>query len=138
MNFEFDAEDIPTMEELKEWYEVNEELKKLRVREILLRDKMFKGFFKNPYEGVNTIPLHDDWVLKADYKFYRSIDGAAFLALREDFVNSGIDVDKVVRVKVELALKSYNALSPEKKQLFDQVVTTKPGTPALGIVKAKK
>lgn len=130
-----------TQADLEEWYIVQAELKKLKNKEMLLRQKLFGFHFPSPEEGTNTVPLAQGWVLKGKYTISREIDPGALGALKEPFQQAGINVDKLVQYKPSLVLKEYRTLTAEQCQLFDRALIIKPGSPALEIVlpaKAKK
>ncbi len=130
-----------TQEDLSEWYRLQDELKRIKASEMLLRQKIFGAYFQNPVEGTNSAPLTDGWVLKGKYTINRDIDPGAFGAMKEQFIAAGIAYDAMVQYKPSLVLKEYRTLTEEQRQLFDRALIVKPGSPALEIVlpaKAKK
>lgn len=130
-----------SQEDLAEWYRLQDELKRIKASEMLLRQKIFGAYFQNPVEGTNSAPLADGWVLKGKYTINRDIDPGALGAMKEQFVQAGISADALVQYKPSLVLKEYRTLTEEQRQLFDRALIVKPGSPALEIVlpaKAKK
>lgn len=130
-----------SQEDLAEWYRLQEELKKVKASEMLLRQKIFGAYFPSPTEGTNSAPLADGWVLKGKHTINREIDPGAFGAMKEQFAEAGIAADSMVQYKPSLVLKEYRTLTEEQRQLFDRALIVKPGSPALEIVlpaKAKK
>lgn len=127
-----------TAADLAEWYRIQEELKKVKAREMLLRQKIFKFYFPTPTEGTNNFDLPDGYVLKGKHTINRDIDPGAFQVLRKTFEEAGIHPDALVQYKPSLVKKEYNTLTEEQKQLFDQALIVKPGSPALEIVLPKK
>ena len=130
-----------SQEELAEWYRLQEQLKKIKASEMLLRQKIFGAYFQAPVEGTNSAPLTDGWVLKGKYTINREIDPGAFGAMKEQFLRAGIAADSLVQYKPSLVLKEYRTLTEEQRQLFDSALILKPGSPALEIMlpaKAKK
>jgi len=130
-----------TQEDLSEWYRLQDELKRIKASEMLLRQKIFGAYFQSPVEGTNSAPLTDGWVLKGKYTINRDIDPGAFGAMKEQFIAAGIAYDAMVQYKPSLVLKEYRTLTEEQRQLFDRALIVKPGSPALEIVlpaKAKK
>lgn len=128
-------------EDIQQWYVLQDQLKKLKASEMLLRTRIFKGLFPNPVEGTNSYPLPDQWVLKGGYKLTRNIDIGSLQAMRERFVAAGVRADSLVEYKPSLVLSEYRTLTEEQRQLFDQCLEIKPGSPSLEIVlpaKAKK
>ena len=130
-----------SQEDLAEWYRLQEELKKVKASEMLLRQKIFAAYFPSPAEGTNSAPLADGWVLKGKHTINREIDPGALGALKDKLLEAGIKADALVQYKPLLVLKEYRTLTEEQHQLFDQCLIVKPGSPALEIVlpaKAKK
>lgn len=125
-------------EELSEWYQVQEQLGKLKARELILRKRIFSAYFTAPKEGTNNYPLSDGWVLKGKYVINRDVDPGALDALREPLFNAGIRVGELVQYKPSLVMSAYRGLTHEQQQLFDQALIVKEGTPALEIVLPKK
>ena len=130
-----------SQEDLHEWYRLQDELKKIKASEMLLRQKIFGAYFPSPAEGTNSAPLAEGWVLKGKHTINREIDPGAFGAMKTRFAEAGIRADDLVQYKPSLVLKEYRTLTKEQHQLFDQCLIVKPGSPALEIVlpaKAKK
>lgn len=127
-----------TQADLERWYIVQEELSKLKNEEQLLRQKIFKGMFHNPAEGVNSIPLADGFVLKGKRVINRTVDEAAFKSSIEELAKHGIRTDEIVRYKPELVISAYRKLTEEQRHLMDTVLIIKEGMPGLEIVKPKR
>ena len=130
-----------SQEDLAEWYRLQEELRKVKASEMLLRQKIFAAYFPSPKEGTNDAPLAEGWILKGKHTINREIDPGALGAMKEQFVQAGISADALVQYKPSLVLKEYRTLTEEQRQLFDRALIVKPGSPALEIVlpaKAKK
>lgn len=127
-----------TQADLAEWYKMQEELKKLRSKEMLLRQKIFKFFFPDPKEGTNSHNMADGYVLKGKYGLNRDIDPGAFQVLRDTFEGAGIRPDSLVQYKPFLVKREYNTLTEEQRRLFDQALIVKPGSPSLEIVLPKR
>lgn len=127
-----------TQADLSQWYTMQEELKKLRAAEMLLRQKIFKAFFPVPSEGTNNHELSDGWMLKGKHTINRDIDPGAFQVLRKQFEDAGIHPDALVQYKPSLVKREYNMLTEEQRHLFDQALIVKPGSPSLEIVLPKK
>ena len=133
---------IPTntvsAEDMAEWYRLQEELKKVKAKEMLLRTKIFAFYFPAPTEGTNTHTMADGYALKGKYTINREVDLGAFTALREQLGKAGILPDSMVQFKPSLVLSQYRELTEEQVHLFDQCLIIKPGSPALEIVLPKK
>lgn len=127
-----------TQEDLTKWYELKEELARVKASEMLLRQKIFAGYFPAPVEGTNDAPLADGYVLKGKYSITRDVDPGAIGALKDQLLEAGIKADALVQYKPSLVLKEYRTLTKEQQDLFDQCLIVKPGSPALEIVLPKK
>lgn len=127
-----------TQDDLNEWYRLKEELSRVKTKELLLRKKIFNACFPQPVEGTNNFPLTGGFVLKGKYTLSRDIDIGTFQAMREEFLNAGINYDSLVQYKPSLLLKNYRELTAEQLILFDQCLIIKEGSPALEIVLPKK
>lgn len=127
-----------TQADLNEWYNLQQELGKLKSKEQLLRTKIFAGKFPNPVEGTNTFDLADGWKLKGKHTINRTVDEAAFKAMAEEFAKQGIATDRIVRYKPELVLSEYRSLTAEQQAQFDNALIVKPGMPGLEIMLPKR
>lgn len=123
---------------LGDWYKMNDELKRLRAKEMALRQTLFAHYFPVPEEGTNSYELPDGWVLKGKHTINRTIDLGALVALQPQFKERGLSVDKLVESKPSLVKREYNKLTAEERHLFDQALVVKPGSPALEVVLPKR
>lgn len=123
-----------TQVDLAAWYAMQDELKRLKTAEMLLRQKIFKAYFPAPKEGTNTAPLDNGWVIKGTYKIDRKIDIALLLAFSPSLRENGINPDALVKYEPALVTKAYRELTAEQEKLVDQVLIVKPGAPSLEIV----
>lgn len=131
-------ENAVTQADLAAWYEMSEQIKALKGKEMLLRQKIYKGLFHDPKEGTNSVDLADGYVLKGKRTINREIDPGALQALREKFTEAGILTDELVQYKPSLKIKEYRTLTEEQMHLFDQALIIKDGAPALEIVLPKR
>lgn len=127
-----------TQADIAEWYRLKDQLTTLRNNEMLLRNKIFKGLFPSPVEGVNSFELPDGYVVKATHKISRDIDIGATEANRARLAEQGINVDKMLNWKPSLVSKEYKSLTEEQRIAFDVCLNIKPGSPTIEIVKPKK
>lgn len=127
-----------TIEEISEWYQVNEQLAALKNKEMLLRKHIFDAKFPDPVEGTNNAELPDGWLLKAKYGLNRNLDIDALNQMATSLREAGIVPEKLVKWKPELELKEYKTLSAEQRTMFDHCLLIKPGTPSLEIVMPKR
>lgn len=127
-----------TQQDLIEWYNLANDLKSLRIRESLLRKKIFGIVFPEPTEGTNTAELDGGYVLKGKFPLTRTIDQGALDALKDGLRGQKINPDSVVQYKSSLVKREYDKLTAEQRQFFDQCLIIKPGSPALEIVMPAK
>jgi len=130
---ELQPHEQPPIEKISEWYKTSKELAELKQREHFLRMAVFNGFFPEPKEGTNNFPLPDDFVLKGKYNINRNVDKAALTALTPNMREDGVNVDELFEWKPELKKSVYNKLTNEQRNLVDQVLKIKPGSPGLSV-----
>ena len=119
---------------LYKWYEKKQELATTQAQERALRETVVSAFFPNGLqENTNKVKLDtgDDLVVTQPYT--RKVDKAIFSTLLPDIVASGVDVNEVTETKVELRVAAYRKLTAEQLSIFDECVTTTPGSPQVKI-----
>lgn len=126
-----------TQEQLKEWDDVNKQLKALKQREALLRANVVRCLFPVLKEGTNNHSLGNGYVIKATHSTTRSIDPALLTNLWNNMLEQGIEVSSLVKNKPELVKSEYNKLGEQERHFFDQVLTIKPGSTSVEIVFSK-
>lgn len=137
-------EDQLTQNDLFVWYKMRADLATLKRAESLLRMRIFRHLFPIPEEGTNTVQLDTlpmlagmaptGNVIKAVHKLNRDIDVAALTTLTPRFQEANLPLAKLVKYVPELVIKEYRKLTDEERQLFEQAIIIKPGSPALEIV----
>ena len=136
-NFDVQATEQATSEDIMEWLKVKDELAKVKAKEAILRSKIHKTFFRTPNEGTNNFDLGNGYKLKYTHKLQRDIDESMLTNLQEQFKEHAINVDTLVERKPSLKLKNWRDLTEEQHAIFDQCVTTKPASGTLEFVKPK-
>lgn len=138
-----------TQADLSEWYRLKDQLASVKAAEMLLRTKIYKGLFKDPKEGTNSLPLAEGWVIKAKRVINRDIDLASLnvnsivdpATQMSRLSSHGIHPEQLVKWKPELVTVAYRALTAEQMEIFNECLTIKDGSPSIEIVlpaKAKK
>lgn len=138
-----------TQSDLTKWYNLKDQLAKVKAAEMLLRLKIYKGLFKDPKEGTNSLPLSEGWLIKAKRVINRDIDLASLnvnsivdpATQMSRLSSHGIHPEQLVKWKPELVTAAYRALTAEQMEIFNECLTIKDGSPSLEIVlpaKAKK
>jgi len=123
-----------TQKDLEEWYRATEELTKAKQKEIILRMRIFKHYFPNPSEGTNTFALPDGYEIKGVHKINRTVEPAALVVLGPKFEEAKISVSSLIKYEPDLVIKEYRTLTDEQRNLFDQALIIKDGTPDVKIV----
>ena len=133
-----------TLEHLKEWYEIKQQLDELKNKEVVMRQFITAGLFPEPTEGTNTHPLNDGTgaVAKMTHVINRKVDEELYDELEKSLQTDNnlprLDLTKLVRWKPEVSIKEYRTLTDEERHLFDQALVIKPGMPGLDIMIPKK
>lgn len=127
-----------TLKDMMDWYDLKDQLAKVKAAEGLLRQKIFKGKFKDPKEGVNSLAIDDGYVLKGTKVVNRKVDDAAFKTMGEEFAKEGIPTDLIVKYEPSLVTGVYRKLTAEQVTLFDTCLILTDGMPSLEIVKPKR
>lgn len=123
---------------LYNWYAKKEELAKVQAQERALRQSVVSVFFPDGLnENTNKIKLDtgDDLVVTQPYT--RKVDKAIFSQILPDLIEAGVDVNEVTETKVELRVAAYRKLTAEQLAIFDECVTTTPGSPQVKIAVKK-
>jgi len=133
-----------TVEHLKEWFTLKQQLDDLKGKEVVLRQFIFNGLFTNPDEGINKHDVNDGTgaVVKGTHVINRSVQIEELEKLEESLKNNSnlpkLDLEKLVKWKPEISIKEYRTLTNEQRHLFDQALVIKPGMPGLEIVIPKR
>lgn len=126
----------PYYEMLDEWQVAAAEAKRWQAREKELRDRIFQSTFEAPKEGVNKYTLPDGRQVKATHKLYRKLDEAAYPSIREAIINTfGMDPEEgVIKRKPEVSVSAYKKLPAEIRNVLDDAIVAKAGSPSIEIV----
>lgn len=138
-------QDQVTVNDLTVWFTMQEELKKLKASEMMLRKRIFGHYFPDPKEGTNTSVLPDTYQLKGVHVINRKIIEESMQALcyrpqlaegvygKSKLEEAGVRVDQLVKWKPELAISVYRELTEEQRHLVDQMLLIDAGSPQLKI-----
>lgn len=135
-------ENTVTQKDLEDWFKLQDQLKKIKASEMLLRTKIYKGLFISPKEGTNSLPLAEGWVLKAKRTINREVDLAALnvnslvdpATQMSRLSANGIHPESLIKWKPELVTAAYRALTAEQMEIFNECLVIKDGSPSLEIV----
>jgi hypothetical protein len=92
--------------------------------------------FPQANAGTNSAALGDGTVLKAIMRQNFTVESGPKLDLVLKALPAAIRAN-LVKFKPDLSVSAYNALEPGHKRIFNEVLTIKPGAPALEIVVPK-
>jgi len=126
---------------LERWRLAKEEadrVKPIIAKELELRKMAFAAFYPVPDEGTNSMELFQGWKLKGVYKLERKVDETALPAVTKKLVDMGVNVDTLISWKPDLKTAVYRELTAEQREVFDQALTIKPGSPTMEIIPPKK
>lgn len=126
--------------DLAQWYQLREQLAKVKQAEALLRGRIFHHYFPDPKEGTNDYKLNDGTgaVLKATYPILRSVDIGSFEGLRQQQQTPGTNVPNInlgllIKMTPEVVISEYRKLTEEERNFFDQCLIIKPGSPSMEV-----
>lgn len=151
------------VEDIAEWQEVAETLRKLKAKEAKLRKKVIDGLFLNPEEGTNKVRLADGSIVEGKKVVNRKIDEVKLdlfkkyklSDMKSLFVQLDIDCDKfsddtpvtevlklqlddLINWKPSLSLSEYRKLTVEQATIFEQVLDIEPGSMSIDIKSSEK
>lgn len=134
-------QDQVTPNDLIVWYQMQQDLAKLKQAEMQMRQRIFKFYFPEPKEGTNTHLLPDEYQLKGVHVITREVDQGAYLSMnakdpadnRSQFEKQLINGDELVEWKPSLKTSLYRELTAEQQQFFDRCLVVKAGSPSLKI-----
>lgn len=124
--------------DVAKWYNLQKQLAQVKDEEMALRNKIFKGLFKDPVEGVNKFPLSDGWILNADRTINRKVLEDILTTMSPKLREAGINPEVLVKWEPELSITEYRKLTEDERKLFDQVLEIKDGSPQMKIVLPKR
>lgn len=136
------ASDAPLpLDIVSAWLESKAALVAAQAEEMKQRRAIIDTFMASQSEGGKTYKIADSKnKLSATIVVNRSIDEGTLYALQSQLLEDGINVEALVRYKPELNIKAYKALTEDQRNVFDQVLTIRDGSPQLSYQepKAKK
>ncbi len=124
---------------LAEWWGLQQQMAKIKGREMSLRKELFAYYFPTPKQGTNRTDIGNGFNLEANYKIDVSMDFEAFKLLCEaEGEAAGVYYTDVVEYKPQFELTNFKSLSEDKQDFIEPVLTRKPATPSMKIVKQKE
>jgi hypothetical protein len=132
---------------IEQWYNIAQQLDKLKADEAALRPAICKFYFLKPDEGTNTRDdvMPNGWLIKMVHKINRTVDEPAMMAFKSPEIKDGvvqnqskfeaadINADALFKVKYELVTSEYRKLTDEQRKIVDQVLIIKDGMPQLDV-----
>lgn len=120
--------------DIQEWEALKSELARIKVKEMLLRTKIFGGLFPNAAEGVNYYNLLNGYRLKATAVITRDVDEALWTASKEQFKELKINENLLIKKEPKLIIKAYRSLTEDQRKIVDAALIIKDGAPQMTIV----
>lgn len=121
---------------ITEWKESVAVLHRAKGNEAALRRKVLSAFCPEPQEGTNKVELPSGWKLNVKQPYSYKVDEAALDAMRQSLPPG--TVDQLVRFKPELDKRAYKGLVEQHRNIFDEALIIKPGSPSLELVAPKE
>lgn len=121
---------------LEAWRKCALELSRLKDEEMCLRKEVFADAFVMATEGANKLALQGGWELKATVPYTRTLDQTKVAELLKELKKVKAP-STLIKTKYELSIADYKKLDDEIRSLVDNILTTKPGTPALELIQPK-
>jgi hypothetical protein len=123
------------------WFKCTEELTALKAQEAALRKNILDQILPVQKEGSHTVEIENPkgvapFKFKVVCKINRTFDQAAFPAIKKALLAmpDTVAVDSYVKYIVDLDLAAYRKMPVgAAKDLFDTLITEKPGMPSLEI-----
>lgn len=124
---------------IQKWHEAKVNLDHYKDVERKLRDQVVDEYFNGALGNECTLKhdLGEGYSLKCVTKLNRTVDEAGLALYRESFEFEDISEDRLIRKKLELNLREYNALTDQQKLVFDHALVVKPAAPTLELVRPK-
>lgn len=118
------------------WVELKELASKAKVLEMELRKSLSTHFFPTPKEGANNLKMNGGWKLTNKHTINRKLDVDAFDEVFEKMYEGA--KDDLIKYTPELKIKAYRQLSDKERNIFDNALVIKNGSPELKLVAPKK
>lgn len=121
------------------WYTKKQELATVQAQERALRETVVNLFLPGENgavggkEGTNTVKLATGDELKIVRPYDRKVDKAIWSSILPQLCEAGVDVNEVVETKVELKVGNYKKLTEAQREIMDECVTGKWGSPQVSI-----
>jgi hypothetical protein len=121
---------------LRRWTAAQEALYKATGEELAAREAVVAAGFKAPVEGVNNVPIGNGWTLEGTFRNNYNLDNAEVeTALKQ--LPTAI-ARELVSWSAKLKVGQYKKLEPAHKAIVNEVLTIKPGLPALKLIPPKE
>lgn len=114
---------------LYRWYEVRQQLDRIKEEERELRDAVVNEFFAELDTGTERIDVPGDATLVCTRSMNYRLDETALEEALKAVPKT--KKDKLVRWKPSLDKRTYDSLSAKAKQGFDEAVIATPGAPSI-------
>jgi hypothetical protein len=121
---------------LHRWTEAKSKLALAEAEELAARNAVVEFGFNAPVEGVNNVPLLNGWTLEGTFRNNYNLENAEVeTALKQ--LPPAI-ARELVSWSAKLKVGQYKKLEPAHKAIVNEVLTIKPGLPALKLIPPKE
>ena len=124
-------------EKVEEWKEAKAELDRFKRLEMKLRKELFAEVFPTPKEGTNKTELAG-FAFKGVHKLNYTLEEALVPNVRSALQKLNVNPDTIFKVKVNLIKKGFENLTGQAKEILEEAVTVKAGSPTLTIVEIEE
>ena len=119
-----------------------EQIKLMQAEEKELRSELVATFEDDVFEGTQTMELDRGVKLKCVKKITRALDNEAVKDVSKiENVLARLPADvaeRLIKYVPKLSEKDYKSLANEHRNIIDEIITSKPGTPTLTVVYPKE
>lgn len=130
--------DEVTEQDLIDWYNTKRELASLQAKERAMRDRIADFFVpKNVRQEGTNKAIFGNTQIKVTQPYTRDIDPAVYANVTKELYDLGVDTAELVNFKPTLSVSKYRKLEGAALAVFNQCVTTKPGSVQLELSEAK-
>lgn len=124
---------------LSEWQSLTQWLSQAKEKEMTLRLKLANHFFADKLQPNGALPEgtmnleQDGFKIKVVGKMNRTVLEEVRAAAMEEAKLTVEEAKDIFKLKAELSISAYKALSEEKKKIIDKAIVVKSGSPTLEI-----
>lgn len=120
--------------DLKKWQSAKKKLNEWKKKEMELRRGVIQKLFGELEEGTKTLE-QDGYKLKVSTSMNYTLEEALLPAVEEALMKLGIIPKTVITYKPKLVVRAYKSLEGQAKEIMDEAITAKLGSPSFKMEK---